>query len=333
MKAIVLSGIKQPLEFKEVPTPPVSPGQALVRISAASFNRRDWWIQQGKYAGLKFPIILGSDGSGLVVAVGDEAADGHWLDREVIINASLNWPVAANSQPKDFKILGLPDDGTFAEYALVPVQNLYEKPIHLDVEEAAAIPLGGLTAYRAVFTKGDLKSGEKVLIAGVGGGVATFALLWAIHAGAEVYVTSGTASKIEKAIALGAKAGVNYKDEDWDRQLKELSGGFDLIIDSALGDGFARYIDLAKPGGRIVFFGGTSGNIPALDGRKIFWKQLSILGTTMGSALDFEAMLGFLNKHKIKPVIDSVFPLAAADEAIRKMDDSGQFGKIVLRVS
>lgn len=332
MKAIVLDGIKQPLVMKEVPIPEIGAEDALVRISAAAFNRRDWWIQQGQYAGLKFPIILGSDGAGVVEKVGADS-DRDWVGREVIINPSLAWGENEAFQGKHFHILGLPQDGTFAEYVRVPVGNLHEKPAHLSTEEAAGLPLAGLTAYRALFSRARLKTGEKVLVVGSGGGVATFALQWAVYAGADVYVTSGTSGKIAQAVALGAKGGVRYTDADWAQQLREAAGGFDVIVDSALGEGFAHHLDLANPGGRIVFFGGTAGNIPALNARKIFWKQLSILGTTMGSPQDFAQLLAFAARHKARPVIDSVYPLSEAEQALRKMDNSKQFGKIVLRIA
>ncbi len=333
MKAIVIEGVHQPLLVKEVPVPELATGEALVRIRAAAFNRRDWWIQQGKYAGLQFPLIPGSDGAGIVEDIRGSAADREqWLGKPVIINPALHWTRDSPAQPADFKILGLPDYGTFAEYVKVPIENLFVQPPHLSDVEAAAVPLAGLTAYRALFTKGNLKKGEKVLITGIGGGVATFALLWAVHAGAEVYVTSSQASKIDAAMQRGAAGGANYRSEGWAEALKETAGGFDIIIDSALGSQFSHFPDLANPGGRIVFFGGTAGNIPELNGRKIFWKQLTIAGTTMGSATDFANMLDFANAHQAKPVIDSVHALDEANEAIRKMDDSAQFGKIVLEV-
>jgi len=147
-----------------------------------------------------------------------------------------------------------------------------------------------------------------------------------------VFVTSGDGKKIERARQLGAAAGVNYKAQDWAEQLSQLAGGFDVIIDSALGEGFAKLPDLCNPGGRIVIFGGTAGNIPALNGRKIFWRQLQIIGTMMGSPDDFTAMLSLVNEHKIIPVVDEVLPLADANTAVKKMEDSSQFGKIVLRV-
>lgn len=333
MKAIVIEGIGQPLVVKEMPIPELAPGEALVRIRAAAFNRRDWWIQQGKYAGLQFPIIPGSDGAGVVAEVaGSQQEQERWVGKPVIINPSLHWLEDSDYQPQNFKILGLPDNGTFAEYVKVPIANLYHQPKHLTAQEAAALPLAGLTAYRALFKKGQLQQGENILITGVGGGVATCALQWAVHTGANVYVTSSHESKITSAIQLGAIDGINYRSEDWAEQLKDKAGGFDVIIDSALGEQFAHYPDLANPGGRIVFFGGTAGNIPALDGRKIFWKQLTLAGTTMGSAHDFTKMIDFVNRHHIKPVLDSISPLEEADEAFQKMGSSTQFGKIVLEI-
>lgn len=331
MKALVLNNQGAPLLLQNEPVPSVGTGFALVRIKAAAFNRRDWWIQQGQYAGLKYPIILGSDGAGVVEEVGNEA-DRQWLGKEVIINPAMGWEEDSEFQPKDFSILGLPESGTFAEYVSVPIANLYTKPNYLSFEEAAAMPLAGLTAYRALFRKAGLQPGESVLISGVGGGVATFALQWALHAGAKVWVTSSSETKLEKARAVGALGGVNYRRDSWVDELQTLSGGFDVIIDSALGDGFASFLELAKPGGRMVFFGGTAGNLPPLNGRKIFWKQLQIKGTTMGSSVDFRNMLAFAEKHEIKPLIDSIYPLEEGGKALSLMAFSSQFGKIVLQV-
>jgi len=330
MKAIVLDGPDKPIVFKEVNKPSLAPGEALVKIKAAALNRRDYWITIGKYAGIKYPTILGSDGAGIVAEVGADA-DKHLIGEEMIINPGYGWGDSPDFQSPDFKILGLPDDGTFAEYVKVRVEHLHAKPIHLTWEQAAAVPLAGLTAYRALFTKGKAKKGDKVLITGVGGGTGTFALQWAVAAGCHVFVTSGSGEKIEQAKLLGASAGVNYKAQDWAEQLQHLSGGFDIIIDSALGDGFAKLPDICNPGGRIVIFGGTAGNIPALNGRKIFWRQLQIIGAMMGSPDDFKAMLAFLNKHQVIPVVDEVFALAEAARAIHKMEKSTQFGKIVLQ--
>jgi zinc-binding alcohol dehydrogenase/oxidoreductase len=330
MKAMVLEAADKPLVLKEVEKPALQAGEVLVQIKASALNRRDYWITIGKYAGIKYPSILGSDGSGIVFEAGSDADNG-WLNKEVIINPCHNWGSHDEYQNRDFTILGLPEDGTFAEYVKVKAGYLYPKPAHLNWEQAAALPLAGMTTYRALFTKGKAKKGDKVLVVGVGGGTGTFALQWAVAAGCQVFVTSGSGQKIERARQLGACAGVNYKAQDWPQELQQLSGGFDVIIDSALGKDFDKLLDISNPGARIVFFGGTAGNIPPLNGRKIFWKQLQILGTTMGSPDDFKAMVDFVNKHKIVPVIDEVFPLAQAQKAINKMENSSQFGKLILK--
>jgi len=329
MKAVVLEAADKPLVCKEVDTPTLAADEVLVQIKAAALNRRDYWITIGKYAGIEYPLILGSDGSGVVAQIGD-SVDKSWLNQEVIINPCHNWGTHPDYQNRDFSILGLPEDGTFAEYVKVKAEYLYHKPSHLNWEQAAALPLAGLTTYRALFTKGQAKKGDTVLITGIGGGTGTFALQWALAAGCKVFVTSGSGEKIQRAKELGASAGVCYKAQDWAQELQHFSGGFDVIIDSALGNGFEKLLDLAKPGGRIAFFGGTAGNIPPLNGRKIFWKQLQILGTTMGSPDDFKGMVDLVNKHKIVPVVDEVFPLANAQKAIDKMENSSQFGKLVL---
>jgi zinc-binding alcohol dehydrogenase/oxidoreductase len=331
MKAIILEAADKPLILKEVDKPTLKPGEALIKLKAAALNRRDYWITIGKYAGIKYPIILGSDGAGIVYEVGDEK-DKYLLDSEVIINPGYGWGDDERFSADEFNILGLPDDGTFAEYVKVRVDQLFPKPVHLSWEQAAAIPLAGVTSWRALFTKGKAKKGDKVLVTGVGSGTGVFALLWAVAAGCKVFVTSGSGEKIERAKQLGALAGVNYKAQDWAEQLQHLAGGFDVIIDSALGEGFVKLPDLCKPGGRIVIFGGTAGNIPALNGRKIFWRQLQIIGTKMGSPADFKAMVDFLNQHKVVPVVDEVFALADTAKAIAKMEHSSQFGKLVISI-
>ena len=330
MKAVILKDKNEPLVWDETEKPAPSNGEVLVRIKAAAFNHRDLWIQKGQYAGLRYPIILGSDGSGIVVELGDGVNDS-WLNKEVIINPGMNWGNNPNFHDRHFKILGLPDNGTFAEYVKVPADYLYAKPDYLSFEEAAAIPLAGLTGYRALFTRGQVKQGDKVLITGIGGGVALMVLKMALAIGADVYVTSGSDEKIERAVALGAKLGVNYKISSWYKLFQSAVEGFDVIIDSAAGDDFKHLVELANPGSKIVFYGGTQGPISTLNPQKIFWKHLSILGTTMGTQKEFTAMLSLFETHKIKPVIDEVFDMADAEKAIRKMDNAAQFGKIVLR--
>ncbi|RSK23904.1 zinc-binding dehydrogenase [Hymenobacter metallilatus] len=332
MHALVLAGINQPAVVQEVPTPQPGPGQVQVQLYAAALNHRDVWIQKGQYAGLKFPIILGSDGAGVVTALG-AGVDAGWLEQAVIINPGSNWGPNPAAQSREFQILGLPQDGTFAEYVCVPAECVRAKPSHLSFEQTAALPLGGLTAYRAVFTRARLQPGERVLISGVGGGVALLALQMAVAAGAEVWVTSGSEEKIARAIALGAKGGISYTANNWAATLtKQAGGGFDVLVDSAAGPGFGDLLDAAAPGGRIVFYGATHGDIPELAARKVFWKQLSLLGSSMGTAQDFAAMVELVEQHQLRPVIDETFPLAQGQQALQRMADGLQFGKLVLKI-
>ncbi len=333
MKAIVFKNPEEACQIEKSDKPVPKKGEVLIKVISASLNRRDYWIKKGIYQGSKFPCIVGSDGSGKVEAVGSKAHH-DLLTREVIINPALNWGTHSEYHSKEFHILGLPGQGTFAEYVCVPAENVWAKPPELSFEQASALPLAGLTAYRALFTRGKLKEGDQVLITGAGGGVAMFLLKFALAAKAIVYVSSSSEKKIKKAIQLGASGGVLYTNEHWDKQLLDHSpDGFNLIIDSAAGENFALLPSLLKIGGKIVNFGGTAGKIPALTAAKIFWKQASILGTTMGSPMDFENMIKFVQKHKISPEIDKIFPLEDAELAFKHMESQEQFGKIVIKIS
>jgi NADPH:quinone reductase-like Zn-dependent oxidoreductase len=332
MKAAVLKGLNQPLLVEEVEIPALEPDDALVRIHAAALNHRDVWIQKGQYAGIVYPVILGSDGSGVVVSVGSNQYN-HWLNQEVIINPSLNWGNNLRVQAKDYVILGMPHNGTFAEYLKINCNLLHKKPEHLSFNQAAAFPLAGLTAFRALFGRAKAAAGETVLINGIGGGVALFAAQFAIAAGCNVFVTSSSNTKINKAIKMGVKGGANYTLPDWHKQLAKDSGGFDVIIDGAGGEGFAKLVDLAKPAGRIAIYGATAGAFNSGVPAKIFWKQLDILGSTMGNNQEFEQMVNFINTHKIIPEVSNIYNLKQAQEAMNLMDAGAQFGKIVLQIA
>ena len=246
----------------------------------------------------------------------------------------FNWGENERFQGSDFSILGLPDDGTFAEHVVVPIDNIHDKPEHLSMEQAAALPLAGLTAWRALMTRGQFKKGEKVLITGIGGGVALFALQFAVAAGAEVFVTSSSQQKIAKALKMGARGGANYKEDNWQEQLTMLSNKpFDVVIDGAGGEGFETAVDLLGPGGRAVFYGGTAGKWPKLLPQKLFYRQVSILGSTMGSPKEFAEMLAFVNTHKLEPQVSEVLPLRHGADAFLKMDAGEQFGKLVLKMT
>ena len=322
MKALVLVGKNVPLAFQDVENPIYTEGYELVELKAAALNHRDVFIQKGLYAGIKFPTILGSDGAGTT-------ADG----REVVINPLANWGNDPRVQSKNYKILGLPDDGTFAEFIAVESKYLAPKPAHLNFAEAAAVPLAGLTAWRALFTKCQPLAGDRVLITGIGGGVALFALQFAVAAGFETWVTSSSEEKIEKAIALGAKGGFNYTSESWAKDATTATGDFDCIVDGAGGTGFADLIKVAKPAARLCFYGGTAGVLSGINPPAIFYKQLIIMGSTMGSPSEFAAMLAFIEENEIFPVVDSVFDLADGNAALQRMDEGKQFGKIILKIS
>ncbi len=332
MKALILKQIKTPLELQDREDLEPAAGEVVVQLKAAGLNRRDFWITQGMYPGIKLPVILGSDGAGIVSATG-QGLGNYWQNREVIINPGWDWGDDPSVQSESFRILGMPDDGTFATQVRVPAEYLHPKPDDLDWTQAAALPLAGVTAYRAVFTQGKLVAGETVLINGIGGGVATFALQYAVAAGADVWVTSSSTEKIKRAVELGAKGGVDYTVDGWFKQLAAEAPDPDLIIDSAGGRGYNTLLNLAAPAARLVNYGSTAGSPETLDLFKVFWKQLTLQGTTMGSPADFAAMLAFVERHKIRPVIDRVFPLADGNEAINLMRASPQFGKYLLAVS
>jgi zinc-binding alcohol dehydrogenase/oxidoreductase len=330
MKAAFLTNSNEPLVIREVPIPEPSANEILIKLAYSSLNHRDVWIQKGQYAGPKGGLILGSDGFGTVTGVGSNVSS-DWIGKEVIINPGHNWGDNSAAFGDDFKILGNPDPGTFAEYIAIEEKYIHAKPAHLSDVEAAALPLAGVTTYRALFTRAALKVGEKILITGISAGTALLALKYAIAAGAEVYVTSGSQDKIEKAKELGAIDGFVYKEDSWITKAREITGGFDVVLDSASGNGFGGLIDLTKPGGRIVFFGGTDGPIGNIIPNKVYWRNISILGTTMGTLQDFKEMLAFTEKHQIKPVVDKIYPkLSDAQEAFDYMHQGRQFGKIVL---
>jgi NADPH:quinone reductase-like Zn-dependent oxidoreductase len=333
MRAVFIHGKDQPLVVREIKKFKPIKDQVLIRLHNAALNHLDLWISTEQAAPTADGVILGSDGAGVVEDVGADA-DPMLIGMEVIINPSLEWGNNPIVQGNSFKILGFPDNGTFSDYLVISKKYIFEKPEHLSFAESAAIPLAGLTAYRALFSKARLRSKESVLITGVGGGAALWVLQFAVSYQGRVYVTSGSDEKMEKAKALGAIGGFNYQDEQWaEKAMKESGGGFDIIIDSAGGSGFSKLIDLALPGGRIVNFGRTAGNITDITTRKLYWKQLSIHGTTMGTRDEFLSMLDFVEGRQLRPVIDSTFALDNINEAIKRMQQGDQFGKIVLQIS
>ncbi|HTA38981.1 MAG TPA: NAD(P)-dependent alcohol dehydrogenase [Candidatus Acidoferrales bacterium] len=324
MQAVRLHEIGGPenLRIEQTPRPEPGAGEVLVRLRAAAFNRRDVFITQGLYPGIKLPVTLGSDGAGMLESTG----------AEVVIDPMLGWGDDPDVwDAKGSSVLGMPHDGTFAEYVAVPAGNVHPKPPSLTMEEAAAIPLAGLTAYRATFTRAALRAGETILIPGVGGGVQTFVLLFAKKIGARAIVTSGDDAKLERAKEMGADVCINYKTTpDWHKEARA-AGPIDVVVDSSGGDTLAKAIDAVRPGGRIAIYGGTTAaaNVKLFP---LFWKHVTIFGTSMGSPQDFRAMLALFD-GSIKPALDKVFPFEEATAAAQRMASSQQFGKIVLRIS
>jgi zinc-binding alcohol dehydrogenase/oxidoreductase len=335
VKAIVLrdAGGPEVLHLEDLPDPEPGPHDVVVRLRAAAVNHRDVWIRGGATArSAAAPVVLGSDGAGEVVAVG-ASVDRAWRGVPVVINPSLDWGPDPAVQGPNWRILGLPDNGTYAELIAVPSASLHRKPDALSFEEAAAIPLAGLTAYRALFTRAATRPSDTVLITGVGGGVALFALAFAVRCGARVFVTSGHEDKLERALALGAAGGVSYRDPDWSKRIVALTGGLgpSVVIDGTGGDTLVMAIEALQPGGRIVNYGGTAGPINNLSPRLIFWKHVNLFGSTMGTPDEFAAMLGQYTEG-LKPVVDSVRPLAEVAAAHARMERSEQFGKLVLSI-
>lgn len=302
-------------------------------LRACALNRRDYWLTLGKYPNLTLPCIPGSDGAGVVEALG-AGVNSDLMGQEVVIYPALDWGDDETCYGPDFRVLGMPDQGTFAEAICVPANNVYPKPVHLNWTQAAAMPLAGLTAWRACVTQAEVSRGQRVLITGAGSGVSGFAIQWCLNLGADVYVTSGNEEKLRNAVGLGVNGAENYHDPDCYRKLKQQSGGFHAIIDSAGGNAVNALLDTLLPAGRFVFFGATLGNPQTgLEMPKLFFRHIRIQGTTMGSNAEFAAMLEFACRHQVEPVIDRVMPLHEVVEAHQLMADFSQSGKIVLLTS
>ncbi|MEM9340137.1 MAG: zinc-binding dehydrogenase [Bacteroidota bacterium] len=325
MKGITITQSAEPLQLVTLEKPELKPETCLVKLRAAALNRRDQWIREGKYPNIQFNTVLGSDGCGIV-----EEGPEEWLGKEVVLNPNVDWGNNPDVQSRNYSVLGMPTPGTLGEYIVVPTDRIHLKPTHLSTEEAAALPLGGLTAFRATMKKGLASEGKNVLITGAGGGVSQFALAFSVASGAETYVTSSSQEKIAKCLKLGAEHGFNYSDENWSKEAARI--GFDVIIDGAGGNEVNNYLKIIHPGGRIVMYGSTTGYPEKLDVFRLFWSQAQIMGATMGNDAEFEEMLAFVSQHQIRPTIDRVFPLTEYLKAFDRFKEPDHFGKIVLKL-
>jgi NADPH:quinone reductase-like Zn-dependent oxidoreductase len=332
MQAAVLHGKKDldNLVVEDIDDPRPSPGEAVVQLEAAAMNHRDVWILHGMYPGIRLPVVPGSDGCGIVMAVGDEA-DEKWVGKTVIINPSMDWGDNEKVQGSGYHILGMPANGTFAQQVCVPVGNLVEKPGYLSDELAAALPLAGLTGFRALVTQGEATAEDTILVTGFGGGVGALTTQMAVALGARVATTSSSEEKLETAREIGVDVGVNYRSPEWMETIADKTGGIDLIVDGAGGKAFGPMLNLLKPGGRVVSYGATAGPIEDIDIYRFFFKQLTFRGSTMGSPEDFSGMVNLFEDHQLTPLVDRVFALADIRAAYRRMMEGKQLGKIILR--
>jgi zinc-binding alcohol dehydrogenase/oxidoreductase len=333
MQALWLEKAEGPesVAVREVPTPTPKAGEVRVAVKAASLNHRELWIPRGQYPGMQLPTILGCDCAGVVDEVG--AGVSGWKPGDaVVLYPGLNWGPSRRTPGRDFGLLGMPGPGTIAEYVCVPAANVAAKPAFLSFEEAAAVPLTGLTSWRALFFKGELVAGETVLIIGVGGGVATFALAFAVAKGAHAYVTGETDEILAAAQAMGAKGGLKYTDPEWRKKLQPLTGGVDVVIDGAPAPSFANYVRSLKPGARAVIYGSTAGNPFQVNATDLFLRSASLMGSQVGDPQDFREMLAFIDEQRIKPVIERTFMLAEARDALLHLQDKHRFGKVVIRI-
>ncbi|KAJ7138197.1 NAD-P-binding protein [Mycena epipterygia] len=325
---------------QEQPIPALKPGEVLVKMGAVAFNHRELWIRKGLYPRIAVGSTFGADGAGTVISAAD-AAD-PLLQQRVFLTPMRGWESSPDGPEYNFGILGstsFPPLGTFAEYVVVRREEVIPTPIHLTDEQIAAWPLAGLTAWRSISVLARVEAGQNVLITGIGGGVALIALQLCVAMGASVYVTSGSADKIAKAVKLGAKGGASYKDDAWPAQIAALvkkntpaRPTLDAVIDSGGAEVMGKTSAFLKHGGRVVCYGMTAEPTISMTMREVMRNQ-QLLGTMMGSRADLLAATAFLTQHKIVPVVSVVLPgLEAAERGFEMMQTGTQFGKIVVKV-
>jgi NADPH:quinone reductase-like Zn-dependent oxidoreductase len=304
------------LRYEDVPDPEPKPGEVLIELRAAALNHLDVWVRKGMPSVPK-PRILGADGAGIRVDTGER----------VVINPGLDHGGGRIS------VVGEHMDGTCAELVAIPEENVYAIPDDLSFEDAAAFPLVFETAYRMLVTKARLQEGEWVLIWGIGGGVATAALAIAKALGARTIVTSSSGAKLEQARGLGADETLNHAEEDVAARVKEIAGGGADVVVEHVGEATWKHsLNAARQEGRIVVCGATSGPNPPAMLHRIWWKQLHVLGSTMGTKADFEGAFELVKSGRAMPVVDSVYPLAETAAAHERLESGEQLGKVVLRI-
>ncbi|HYU07181.1 MAG TPA: zinc-binding dehydrogenase [Thermoplasmata archaeon] len=324
----------------DYPDPVPGPDQVVVRVHATSLNHLDLFVREGiPTLKLALPHILGSDAAGDIAEVGSDITDLEVGDR-VVVNPGISCGrceyclKGEDSECVDYKILGEHLPGAYAEKVAVPARNVLKIPTDMDFAPAAAAPLAFMTAWRMLITRAKVRPGEDVLILGAGSGVSTAAIQVAKLAGCTVFTTSSSDAKLEKAKALGADVLVNYATMPWSKAVWELTGkrGVDVIVDHVGQATFKDSVRTLRKGGRIVVPGATTGPMLELDARYLFWRQLSVLGSTMANQREFEEVLKLVFMGRLKPVVDRVFLLAQARQAHEYLAKGEQFGKVVLAI-
>jgi zinc-binding alcohol dehydrogenase/oxidoreductase len=311
------------LRYEDAPDPVAGPGEVLIGLRAASLNHLDIWLRRGLPSAPK-PRILGADGAGVVVALGD-GVDRFREGDEVVINPGLD---------EGARIVGEHMDGTHAELIALPAEYVYPLPDGLSFEQASAFPLVFETAYRMLVTRGGLQEGEWVFVWGIGGGVATAAMQLAKALGARVIVTSSSDEKLARARELRADATVNHAEADVAAAVREATDGHgaDIVVEHVGEATWKTSLQVAAPGGRIAVCGATSGPNPPANLHRIWWKQLTVLGSTMGTQADFQAVYELVAGGRAEPVVDRAFPLAEAAAAHEHLEAGRQLGKVVLTI-
>ena len=324
MLAITLHGHGGPdaLRPAELDDPTPAAGEVVVELACAALNRRDVWQRT---APGNDGAVPGSDGAGVVAALGD-GVSGLAAGDEVVINPSVGWGDREDAPAPGWAILGIPRQGTYAQRIAIPADHVRPRPARLDWREAAALPLCGLTAWRALVTRGRVQPGMRVLVTGAGGGAATFLVQIARAHGAEITVTSSSDEKIARSIELGAAHGVRYTDPGWPAQVGEV----DLVVDSAGAPAWPGALDCLRRGGTLVSFGRTGGVSTELEIPRLFCGQWNLLGTTMGSPREFDQLLAHVRQARWRPVVDSVYRLDDAAAAHTRLEQPDRFGKVVL---
>ncbi|THU80563.1 NAD-P-binding protein [Dendrothele bispora CBS 962.96] len=323
------------------PIPALKSGEILVKMGAVAFNHRDVWIRKGLYPNIGFGYVFGADGAGTVVAASDTKDP--LLNTRVFLSPQHGWDKHPDApESPNFGVIGgvkFPAVGTFAEYVVVQRDKVIPSPSHLDDVNTAAWPLAGVTAWRATMINAGVETGHNVLISGVGGGVALVALQLCVAKGANVYVTSGSQEKIDKAKKLGAKGGANYKDKNWGKTIQDLlktnspsNPQLDSVIDAGGGDIMNAIGSVLKQGGRVSCYGMHANPSIPFTMRQVMRNQ-KLLGSTMGSIQDLRDATDFLSKHRIVPVVSNVIEgLESAEQGFELLNKGDQFGKVVIRV-